>query len=94
MDKKETKSEYVKTIREGAIAANIFCRETEDGRKYHSYKISRAYKTQEQEGTDQFSYSENLFPRNAEAVAKVATEAGAECTKLDGELDNPVKQAA
>ena len=94
-DTKQKRSDYVKTVRNGGpIAANIFLGKTQDGFEYHYFQLSRAWKSAKQQNTNEFSYSDRFFGRNAEAIATVAKAAGEECEKLDSELDNPVKQAA
>ncbi|MEQ8849010.1 hypothetical protein [Botrimarina sp.] len=63
---------YVTTIREGAIAANIFRGVTPDGHAYLYYSLSRSWKspTGNREG-----YSDRFYVRNGDALQKVVTKA-------------------
>ena len=76
--KKKTKSKAgmkpVHTIRKGAIAANIWQRQTQTGFSYFEYSLSRSWKSQtsEKEG-----YSSNFFPRNEAAIIEVVQQASA-----------------
>lgn len=94
----EKTTDYVETVREGAVAANIFRGKTQDGLDYHYFKFSRAFKSAKQKDSADFTYSDRFFPRNSEAIAKVAVEAAEKCEQLDKELDagsvEPAKQAA
>ena len=71
---KETqpKQQPVKTIRNGAIAANIWKRQTPTGFEYLDFSLSRSWKLKdgEREG-----YSSNFFDRNDEALIDVVTRA-------------------
>ena len=78
---KEKTQDYVESIREGAIAANIFVATAQDGLTYHYFKISRAFKGPKSKS---WQYSDRMFPRNAKAIAKVSLEAAKRCEELDG----------
>lgn len=82
--KKEGGNRIVETVREGAIGANIRVGQSSDGNLGHYFSISRAWKRQ---GTDKWFYSDRFYPRHAELLAKVATEAAERCDQLDKELD-------
>lgn len=60
--------EPVKVIREGAIAASIWKRQTPTGFEYLDFSLSRSWKmkTGEREG-----YSQSFFERNEEALLQV-----------------------
>jgi hypothetical protein len=62
----------VKTIRRGAIAANIFLRQTQTGMEYHDYSLSRSWKSN---NTGKSGYSTSYFPRNAQELIEVVAEA-------------------
>ena len=64
-NKKKGKAELVKTIRHGAIAANIWQRQTQTGFPYFDYSLSRSWKssTAGKEG-----YSQNYFTQNADQL--------------------------
>jgi len=62
----------VHTIRRGAIAANIWQRQTQTGMDYYDYSLSRSWKSQ---NTGKEGYSTSFFPRNAEQLVEVVTEA-------------------
>jgi hypothetical protein len=64
----------VHTIRRGAIAANIWQRQTQTGMPYYDYSISRSWKSQ---NTGKEGYSTSFFPRNATELVDVVTEATA-----------------
>lgn len=77
-------SSYVETIREGAIAANIFLGQANDGFSYHYYVLSRSWRSAKQSSE---GYSNRFFPRNAEAIGSVAIKAAARCEELDASLE-------
>lgn len=62
----------VKVIREGAIAASIWRRQTPTGFEYLDFSLSRSWKmkTGEKEG-----YSQSFFERNEEALVQVIARA-------------------
>ena len=95
---KQKGSAFVKCIRNGGpIGANIYLGTTQDGYEYHYFQLSRAWKSSKQKeskNSNEFSYSDRFFPRNAEAIAKVSVDAAKECEKLDAELSNPIQKAA
>ena len=64
----------VHTIRRGAIAANIWQRQTQTGMDYYDYSLSRSWKSQ---NTGKEGYSTSFFPRNAQALLEVVAEATA-----------------
>lgn len=83
-DSQQKRSEYLSTIREGAIAANVFCGQAQDGREYHYFSLSRSWKnTQGEQG-----YSSKFFGKNAAALAKVIAEAETKCKELDKTKEN------
>jgi hypothetical protein len=62
---------YVRTFREGAVAANVFQRVAVGGFEYLDFSISRAWKTPGgKEG-----YSLNFFSKNRDAIHKVVDQA-------------------
>jgi len=89
--KKAAKKKPVATVREGAIGANIFCSQSSDGYQYHYFLMSRSWKStaQGKEG-----YSDRYFPRNAEAIGRVAVLAARKCEELDGQLACAAKDEA
>jgi len=76
--KKKTKSKTgtkpVHTIRQGAIAANIWQRQTQTGFSYFEYSLSRSWKSQ---SSDREGYSSCYFPRNEAALMEVIKQASA-----------------
>jgi len=74
---------YVTTVRDGAIGAGIFLATRKDGTQGHFFKLSRAYRPNEQES---FQYSDRFYARNSEAIGKVATEASKKCSELDARI--------
>ncbi|MEM9409808.1 MAG: hypothetical protein AAGA30_01765 [Planctomycetota bacterium] len=67
------------TIREGAVAANVFETQSEDGSTYHYFVLSRSWKN----NSGQSGYSSGFYARNAEAVVNVVTKAAEKCKELD-----------
>ena len=67
-------SNYVKTIRDGAVAANIFRGNTPDGHTYLYFELSRAWKslTGHRDG-----YSRKFYDRNSASLQHVIAEASA-----------------
>ena len=70
--KPQGKQQPVKTIRNGAIAASIWKRQTSTGFEYLEFSLSRSWKLKsgEREG-----YSHNFFEGNEEALHDVIAEA-------------------
>jgi hypothetical protein len=69
--KAKTNNNYVRTFREGAVAANVFQRTAPGGFEYLDFSISRAWKTQNgKEG-----YSANFFDNNRDAIHNVVNQA-------------------
>ncbi len=66
---------YVETVREGAIGAGIF-----RGQNNHYFALSRAWKSSQ---TDKSGYSSRFYPGNAEAIIKVVIQAADRCQELD-----------
>ncbi|QDV43903.1 hypothetical protein Enr13x_37630 [Stieleria neptunia] len=88
---KEKRSDYVATVREGAIAANVFVGQTQDGRDYHYYLLSRSWKSTR---TNKEGYSNRFFGQNAQAIGKVAELAAAKCEELDSGSERDQQEAA
>jgi hypothetical protein len=70
--KNPKKSNYVTTVREGAVAANIFRGQTADGHAYLYFSLSRSWKSSSggREG-----YSDRFYDRNEEALQHVVAKA-------------------
>ncbi|QDT52787.1 hypothetical protein Pan44_07990 [Caulifigura coniformis] len=62
--------EPAKVIRQGAIAASIWKRQSPSGFAYYDFTISRSWKTQ----TGKTGYSRSFFGANQEALLHVVTE--------------------
>ena len=88
--KPQPSSNYVKTIREGAIAANIFRGNTADGHTYLYFEISRSWKAQ---SGNREGYSKKFYDRNAEAMQRVIASAADWMKKHPGAADGPVPDA-
>lgn len=89
MEKKENKQskekkggKLVHTVRLGAIAANIWERQTQTGFPYYDYSLSRSWKKSE----DKHGYSSNFHPQNVEALIHCVE--GATKWILDKTADN------
>src|SRR5437868_6133701 len=62
----------VTTIREGAVAASIWRRQSSAGLEYFEFSLSRSWKSK---SGDKEGYSQNFFESNEAAVVQVVTEA-------------------
>ena len=69
---KTTASNYITTIREGAIAANVFRGNTPDGHTYLYFELSRSWKSL---SGNREGYSKKFYDRNSEALQRVVAEA-------------------
>ena len=89
--KTQASSNYVKTIRDGAIAANIFRGNTADGHTYLYFELSRSWKAQtgNREG-----YSKKFYDRNAEALCRVIMQAASWIQQHPEAADGPVADSA
>ncbi len=58
----------VKMIRQGAVAASIWKRQSPSGYEYFDFSISRSWKSK---STDREGYSPNFFARNEEDLLNV-----------------------
>jgi hypothetical protein len=67
---KQTRN-YVKTFRDGAVAANVFARRAPGGFEYLDFSLSRAWKT----SNDKEGYSQSFFANNCEALHVVIDQA-------------------
>lgn len=77
----------VHTVRRGAIAANIWLRQTQTGKDYYDYSLSRSWKNQSKEKE---GYSTNFFSGNATELVAVVNEA----TNWIAERSQPAAVAA
>jgi hypothetical protein len=87
--KNPASSNYIDTVREGAIAANIFRGNTPDGFTYLYFEISRSWKAQS--GNRQ-GYSKKFYDRNAEAISVVAAKAARWIEEHPEAADGPSKE--
>jgi hypothetical protein len=69
--KSPASSNYVKTIRDGAVAANVFRGTTPDGHCYLYFELSRSWKSQ---STNREGYSKKFYERNREALVNVVNQ--------------------
>ena len=65
-------AEPVHTIREGAVAASIWQRQSLSGYAYYDFSLSRSWKSMSSSKT---GYSRNFFSRNREEVQSVVEKA-------------------
>lgn len=84
--KSEDASELAHTVRDGAIAANIWKRQSQTGFPYFEFSLSRSYKSVT---SGKAGYRSNFFSKNEAQLMKVVTEAcrwiaEAESTELHG----------
>jgi hypothetical protein len=64
----------VQTVREGAIAASIWLRQSPSGFPYYDFSLSRSWKNMSSGKT---GYSKNFFDRNQEDLVRVIERASA-----------------
>ena len=72
--KKRDAAKPLKVIREGAIAASIWCRQAPSGYEYFDFSISRSWKTQT---SGKEGYSSNFFASNESQLTGVIAKAAA-----------------
>jgi hypothetical protein len=84
--KKAKPDNYVRTFRHGAIAANIFRRQSSSGFEYLDFSLSRSWKTK-QSGKE--GYSANFFDKNAEDLHAAINDATAFIRAEMQELSEP-----
>jgi len=65
-------TEPVHTIREGAVAASIWQRQSLSGYAYYDFSLSRSWKSMSSNKT---GYSKNFFARNGDEVKSVVEKA-------------------
>ena len=65
-------SELAHTVRDGAIAANIWKRQSQTGFPYFEFSLSRSYKSV---SSGKAGYRSNFFSRNEAQLLKVVAEA-------------------
>lgn len=65
------KTDPIKTIRNGAIAASIWKRQTPTGFEYLDFSLSRSWKMKSGEKQ---GYSQSFFEKNEEALVDVITQ--------------------
>ncbi len=70
--KKKPSAKPVKTIRHGAVAANIWRRQSPTGFEYFDFSLSRSWKTQK---TGREGYSPNFFATNEPELLETINEA-------------------
>ena len=71
-DNSKHSNAYVTTIREGAIAANIFRGQSPDGHSYLYFALSRSWKSA---SGNREGYSDRFYDRNEEALSNVVAKA-------------------
>ncbi len=69
---KKVEMRPVKTIRQGAIAASIWKRQSPSGFEYFDFSLSRSWKTK---NTGKEGYSPNYFAGNCESLVTVCQDA-------------------
>lgn len=77
----ETKTtDPVQTIREGAVAASIWRRQSPSGYAYYDFSLSRSWKSMSSGKT---GYSQNFFGRHTAELVAVIERATEEIAKLE-----------
>lgn len=64
----------VHVVREGAVAASIWLRQSPSGYAYFDYSLSRSWKSM---STDKTGYSKNFFENNKRELVSVIEQASA-----------------
>jgi len=88
---KKASSKYIETIRDGAVAANIFRGNTADGHTYLYFELSRSWKTTtgNREG-----YSKRFYERNSDALCTVIQQAQRWIEQNPEAADGPLNESA
>jgi hypothetical protein len=73
----------IHTVRKGAIAANIWQRQSPSGYAYFDFSLSRSWKSL---STDKKGYSRNFFETSEEDLIEVIRQASAWITRRKEEL--------
>jgi len=73
----------VHTVRKGAIAANIWQRQSPSGYAYFDFSLSRSWKSL---STDKQGYSRNFFETSADDLFEVIRQASAWITRRKEEI--------
>ena len=68
----DSNQQPVTTIREGAVAASIWCRQSSAGMEYLDFSLSRSWKSK---SGDKEGYSQNFFETNEKAIVQVVIKA-------------------
>jgi len=83
----------VQTIREGAVAASIWRRQSPSGFAYYDFSLSRSWKSM---STEKTGYSKNFFGRHKTELIAVVERVAEEIAKLEAaqEMKGPDVAAA
>jgi hypothetical protein len=73
-DKNGEATDPVHTVREGAVAASIWLRQSPPGLLYYDFSLSRSWKSM---NTGKTGYSKNFFARNRDDLIRVVEKASA-----------------
>ena len=84
--KNQASSNYVHTLRDGAVAANIFRGSTPDGHTYLYFELSRSWKSQ---SSNREGYSKKFYERNHDALQNVVSLATEWIKKHPEAADGP-----
>lgn len=84
-------TEPVIVIRNGAIAASIWQRQSPSGYAYYDFSVSRSWKSL---STDRAGYSKNFFETNEAELIEVIQKASSWITQNRKQEVGPEKQAA
>ena len=88
--KTQASSNYITTVRDGAVAANIFRGNTPDGHTYLYFELSRSWRAM---SGNREGYSKKFYDRNAEALHGVIDRAANWIDEHPEAADGPVKEA-
>ena len=78
----------VHVVREGAVAASIWLRQSPSGFAYFDYSLSRSWKSM---STDKTGYSKNFFEKNKRELCSVIEQASA---WISEQKEEPVSASA
>jgi hypothetical protein len=80
----------VHTVRQGAIAASIWLRQSPSGYAYLDFSLSRSWKSM---SIEKAGYSKNFFARNKAELLAVIEQAAAWIEQKEGQLQQDQGEA-
>lgn len=84
-------SDPVHTVRQGAVAASVWMRQSPSGYAYLDFSLSRSWKSM---STEKAGYSRNFFARNKAELISVIEQASAWIEAEERKLSDQVEKTA